>query len=78
MLATKLAKLGHFQFLLHLFLVPLGVMRDATAFGAFHLHQGIFDLSHSLRLLFQKECPHTTGKIPFRQLSKNFSPSLSR
>ncbi len=47
MLATKLAELGHFQLLFHLLLVSLGVMGDATTFAAFHLYQGVFNLSHS-------------------------------
>ena len=50
MLATKLAELGHLQLLFHFFLVALGVMRDATALSTLHLHQGVFDLSHTLEI----------------------------
>jgi hypothetical protein len=50
MLATKLAELGHLQLLLHLFLVPLGVMRDTTAFATLHFHQSILNLSHTLEI----------------------------
>ncbi len=67
MLAAEFAELGHLQFLLHFLLVPLGVMRDTTAFATLHLHQGIFDLSHSLQLLPRKECSYITGKFAFSQ-----------
>lgn len=65
MLATKLAELGHFQLLFHFFLVALGVMRDTTTFGTLHLHQGIFDLSHSLCLLSEKNVPILREKSHF-------------
>ncbi len=46
-LPAEAAVFAERQLLFHFFLVALGVVRDAAAYGTLELHHRIFDLSHS-------------------------------
>ncbi len=49
-LLAKLAILGELKLFLDLFLVPLGVVRDAAARRTFEFYHRILDLSHNSNL----------------------------
>lgn len=44
---AEAAILAERELLLHFFLITLGIVRDATAYGTLELYHRIFDLSHS-------------------------------
>jgi hypothetical protein len=53
--STPLAKLAQFQFFFHFLFVATSMMRDIFAINAFHLCHRVFNLSHTITLLKNKQ-----------------------
>ncbi len=63
--AAKLTILRQRKLFLYLFLVALGVVRNAIAIATLHLRHGVFNVSHKYS---SKKPFHSTGKARSCQL----------
>lgn len=83
-LPAETAVFAECELLFHFFLVALGVVRDAAAYGTLEFHHRIFDLSHSWNCieLFTKKASPLYGKKAYLSTTvareRRGQPSVAR